>query len=197
VNNDRPALRQVMAGKIFTQATSSIYSPVVGVQFTNTPTTYRRSFGTYVLSDRTEPNWMVELYVNNVLVNYVKADASGFFTFEVPLVYGNSVVKLRFYGPWGEERTSEQNINIPFNFLPQHQFEYTVSAGMVEDSLNSMFSRASFNYGLGKRLTIGGGMEYHSSVSTGKSMPFVNASLRLASNLLVSGEYVYGVRTMY
>lgn len=194
VNNDHRGLRQVMAGKIYTQSVSSIFSPVVGVQFTNTPTTYRRSFGTYVLSDRTEPNWVVELYVNNVLVNYTKADASGFFTFEVPLVYGNSSVKLRFYGPWGEERFTEQNINIPFNFLPKNHFEYTVSAGMVEDSLHSRFSRASFNYGLGKRITVGGGMEYLSSVTSGKNMPFVNASVRLASNLLVSGEYVYGVR---
>ena len=44
VNNDNNALRQVMAGKIATRATSTIYNPVVGVQFTNTPTTFRRSF---------------------------------------------------------------------------------------------------------------------------------------------------------
>jgi hypothetical protein len=194
VDNDRHDVRQVMAGKIYTQSNASIYSPVVGFQFTNTPTTYRRSFGSYTLSDHTQPNWMVELYVNNVLVNYARADASGFFTFDVPLVYGNSIVKLRFYGPWGEERTSEQNINIPFNFLPQNQFEYTVSAGIVEDSLSSRFSRANFNYGMGKRITIGGGVEYLSSVSTGKMMPFVNASVRLTSNLLVSGEYIYDVR---
>lgn len=194
VNNERRGLKQILAGKIFTQSISSIFSPVVGVQFTNTPTTYRRSFGNYVISDRTEPNWTVELYVNNVLVNYVKADASGFFTFEVPLVYGVSVIKLRFYGPYGEERTTEQNINIPFNFVPKHQLEYTVSAGMVEDSLNSRFSKAQFNYGLGSRITIGAGMEYLSSVSTGQFMPFANASFRLASNLLMSAEYLHNVR---
>lgn len=128
------------------------------------------------------------------MVNYVKADAAGFFSFEVPLVYGNSAVKLRFYGPYGEERITEQNINIPFNFLPQGQFEYTASAGMVEDSVHSRYGRASFNYGLGKRITIGGGAEYLSSVATGKYMPFVNASVRLASNLLLMGDYMYGVR---
>jgi len=86
VNNDFKPLRQVMAGKIASQAISSIYNPVLGVQLTNTPTTYRRSFGSYILSDYTEPGWIVELYVNNVLVDYIKADASGFFKFEVPLV---------------------------------------------------------------------------------------------------------------
>ncbi len=33
----------------------------------------------------------MELYVNNVLVNFVQPMLSGFFTFEVPLVYGNSL----------------------------------------------------------------------------------------------------------
>lgn len=194
VNNDFKPLRQVMAGKIATHAISSIYNPVVGVQFTNTPTTYRRSFGSYTLSDKTEPGWIVELYINNVLVDYVKADASGFFTFEVPLVYGNSIVQLKYFGPWGEERTREQNINIPFNFLPVKTMEYTVSAGIVEDSLSSRFSRASINYGVTRSLTVGGGMEYLSSVTSRPAMPYLNASLRITNNLLLSGEYTYGVK---
>ena len=184
VNNDFKPVKQVMLGKIATQATSTLYDPVIGVQFTNTPTTYRRSFGTYMLSDRTEPGWIVELYVNNVLVDYVKADASGFFKFEVPLVYGNSIVHLKFFGPWGEERTREQNINIPFNFLPENTFEYKVSAGIVEDSLFSRFSRASLNYGVSRRLTVGTGIEYLSSVSSGPSMPYISASWSVLNNLL-------------
>ena len=194
VNNDRPILRQVAAGKIYTQVTSSIYDPIVGVQFTNTPTTYRRSFGTYTLSDITEPNWTVELYVNNVLVDYMKADASGFYKFEVPLVYGNSAVKLRFFGPWGEERIKEENISIPFNFLPAKELEYSVSAGIVEDSLSSRFTRANLNYGVSRRITVGGGVEYLSSVISAPTMPYLSASLRLLSGLLLSTEYTYGVR---
>lgn len=193
-NNDFKYVRQIMAGKIVSQATSSIYAPVVGVQVTNAPTAFRRSFGYYTLSDKTEPGWTVELYVNNVLVDYVRADASGFFTFQVPLVYGSSAVMLKFYGPWGEERTKEQNISIPFNFLPQGEMQYTASAGIVEDSLHSKYSRTSVNYGLTSRLTIGAGNEYLSSVKSGTMMPYLNASLRLASSLLLSGEYTYGVR---
>jgi hypothetical protein len=194
-NNDNPLLRQVMAGKIYGQSISSIYAPIVGVQLTNTPTTYRRSFGSYTISNITQPNWIVELYVNNVLVNYVRADAAGLYTFEVPLVYGNSQVKLRFYGPSGEERSTEQNISIPFNFLPKHEFEYTASAGVVEDGFGSRFSRLSTNYGLTSSVTIGGGTEYLSSVTSGATMPFVNSSARLFKNLLLSGEYAYGVRS--
>ena len=197
VDNDNKVLRQVTAGKIFTPSVASIYSPVVGVQFTNAPAIYRRSFGTYTLTYYTEAGWIAELYVNNTLVDYSKADVTGMANFQVPLVYGNSLVKIRFYSPWGEERTSEQNIQIPFNFLPLHEFQYSANAGIVEDSLNSKFSRVDANYGLSKHLTVGGGMEYLSSITTGKAMPFVNASLRLSSNLLFSGEYTYGVRSKF
>jgi len=194
VNNDFSPLRQVMAGKIHTNALSSVYNPVIGVLVTNTPTTFRRSFGTYTLSDRTEPGWIVELYVNNVLVDFIKADASGFFSFQVPLVYGNSLVKLKFYGPWGEERIREQNIDIPYNFLPVNTLEYTISAGIVEDSLKSRFSRASVNFGATRSLTLGGGVEYLSSVITQPFMPYINASFRVMNNLLLSGEFAFGVR---
>lgn len=194
VNNNNRALRQVIAGKIFTQSVSSIFDPVVGVQVSNTSTAYRRSFGSYTLSNYTNPGWTVELYINDALVDYATADASGFFTFQVPMVYGNSVLKLRYYGPWGEERINEQNVSIPFNFLPLHEFEYTASAGFVEDSLNSRFSRIQTNYGATHHVTIGAGVEYLSSVSTGKTMPFLNASVRVTTNMLFSGEYTHGVR---
>ncbi len=195
VNNDHAYLRQVTAGKVFTPSTASLFNPVVGIQLTNTPTTYRRSFGSYTLSDFTEAGWTVELYVNDALVDYTKADASGFFSFQVPLVYGNSTVKLRFYGPWGEERTKEEQINIPFNFLPRHEFEYSLTGGIVEDGKNSLFSRFQMNYGATRYFTLGAGVEYLSSIANAKAMPFVNASFRMAANLLLSGEYTYGVRT--
>jgi hypothetical protein len=194
VNNDRTYLKQTTLGKIGTDATSSIYNPVVGVKLTNTPTTYRKSFGTYPLSDYTNPGWMVELYVNNVLVDYKKADANGFFTFQVPMVYGNSDVKLKFYGPWGEERYKEQHINVPFTFLPPKEIEYTFTAGMVEDSLHSVFSRGTLNIGVAKNLTVGTGVEYLSSVTSGTTMPFVTVAMRPVASMIVSGEYTYGVR---
>ncbi len=193
-NNDFKVVKQAMAGRINTYATSSLYNPVVGVQFTNSPTTYRRSFGTYTLSDYTKPGWTVELYVNNTLVDYQQADASGYYTFEVPLIYGNTEIKLRFYGPWGEERTKEQSINVPFSFVPKNKLEYRVSGAYVEDGLNSIFSRGEVNYGLGRYLTVGGGVEYLSSVTSGAVMPFLNATLSLGGKLLFTGNYTYGVQ---
>jgi hypothetical protein len=194
-NNDFKAIRQVTLGRIQSQSIASLFGPMTGVQVTNTPTTYRRSFGTYRLTRTTQPGWTVELYVNNVLVDYVKADASGFFAFDVPLVYGNSIVKLRFYGLYGEERTSEENITIPFNFIPKHEVEYTASAGVVDDTLRSRFARANMNYGVGRNLTIGAGAEYLSSIITKPALPFLNASVRITSDIMFNGEYVHGVKS--
>ena len=195
VNNNSKVFKQVTAGKIFTRATSSLFAPVVGVQLTNTPVTNRRSFGSYTLTDVTDPRWTVELYVNNVLINFTEADASGFFSFEVPLMYGNTIVNLRFYGPYGEERTEERIINIPYNFIPKKELEYTFSAGVVENDDNNRFSRFNLNYGLTNGFTLGGGVEYLSDVTSGEFMPFINTSLRIASGLLFSGEYMYGVKS--
>ena len=194
VNNENKLFKQVTAGKIFTGATSSLFAPVVGVQLSNSPLTNRRSYGTYILNDYTEPRWTVELYVNNILIDYTEADASGFYSFEVPLMYGNTNVNLKFYGPYGEELSQDRVINIPYNFVPENKLEYTLSTGIVEDNNNRKFSRFDLNYGISNAITIGGGVEYLSEVSSGEVMPFVNTSIRLAQNLLFSGEYNYGVK---
>ena len=195
VNNDKKLLKQVTAGKIFPQSVTNLQATLLGIQLTNIPTTYRHSFGTYLLSNTTQPGWMVELYINNVLVNYVKADASGFYSFEVPLVYGNSAIKLRFYGLFGEEQTTEKNISIPFNFIPEHKLEYTITGGMIGDNKKNLFSRANLNYGLSKRITIGGGMEYLLLNGSGKAMPYINANMRVGQNLLLSAERMYSVKS--
>ena len=193
-NNDAKIVRQVVAGKIPIRSISSIYAPVIGVTATNTPTTFRKSFGSYILTDYTEPGWSVELYINNVIVDYTTADASGFFSFEVPMVYGTMQVTLKFYGPWGEERIKEQNLNVPYNFLPKGSAEYNASVGVVRDSLNSTYSRAETSVGLHRNLTVGGGVEYLSSVTTGSTIPFVMASARFLKNFMFSGDYAHGVK---
>lgn len=194
VNNDLSFIKQISLGHITTPTVSSIFAPINGIQITNMPTTNRKEFGSYRYTGTTEPEWIVELYVNNILIDYVKADASGFFAFEIPIVYGNSAIRLKFYGPWGEENTREENITIPFNFLPVRRLEYTLSAGLVRDDIGSRFSRAGVYYGLNRRITLGAGAEYLSSAMQGKPMPFVNTAIRLIDGIILNGEYTQGVR---
>jgi len=194
-NNNTRLVKQITLGKIPSRSIASIYSPIIGGIITNTPTTYRRSFGSYTLTDFTEPGWTVELYINNVIVDYTIADASGFYKFDIPLVYGSSNVLIKYYGPWGEERSKEQRINVPFNFLPSGELQYTIAGAMVQDTSHSIFSRSEANYGINRYLTIGAGLEYLSSIKSTPSIPFINASAQLFSNFLINTEYAHGVRS--
>lgn len=194
-NNKPRFLRQVKAGRIRPGSISSIYDPLEGIVITNSPTTYRRSFGEYTLTGNTVPGWTAELYVNNVLVDYVTADASGFYSFDVPLVYGSSEVMLKFYGPYGEERTREQTISIPYNFLPKGEMEYIINGGLVSDTAKSLFGRGEINYGISRHVTLGGGYEHLSSIPSKPGIPFSKTSITPFTGLLISAEYAHNVRT--
>jgi hypothetical protein len=193
-NNNSKYIRQVKAGKLSPGSITSVYDPFYGILVTNAPTSYRRSFGEYELTGYTEPGWTVELYINNVLINYKKADASGFYSFDVPLVYGASEVVVKLYGPYGEERIRKEPISIPYNFLPAGELEYVIRGGMVDDTLNSAFTRAEASYGVNRFMTLGGGMEYYSFLENTDGIPFLSGSFSPVPNLLVSGEYANKVR---
>ena len=195
VDNDKPIIKQAQIGTISTQTISYINAPVVGFSIRNSPTTIRKSKGYYFIKEFTEPNWDVELYINNVLVDYTKADASGFYVFKVPIVYGYTTLKFKFYGSMGEERTSERIKNIPYTVMPAKEFEYGFSAGIVENNNTSRFARGELNYGVNRYFTIGGGAEHLSSITNGSNIPFLTATLQPFNNLTLNTEYAHGVRT--
>lgn len=192
-NNDNRLIKQIQLGKMSVNPIKTLYSPVIGFQLTNTPTTYRQSFGTYQISDFTEPDWTVELYVNNVLIDYKKSDASGFFTFDVPLIYGNTDIKLQFYGPWGEERSMEKSIDVPFMFLPKGLLEYKIVGGITEDSLKNIYSKAELEYGLNRSVTLGVGAEFIRD-SSNYFVPFVSTSAKLLPSMFLTANYAFKTR---
>jgi hypothetical protein len=195
VDNDKKIIKQAQVGTISTNSISFLDAPVVGVVIRNSPTTLRKATGYYTINEVTDPDWIIELYINDVMVAYTKADASGSFNFKVPVVYGYNTLKMKFYGPMGEERTEERTINIPYTIMPARVFEYGLTAGVVQDGSSSRFGKGEFNYGVNRFLTVGGGMEYLSSIPNGPFIPFANATIQPFSRLILSGEYAYGVRS--
>ncbi|MCX6278711.1 MAG: hypothetical protein NT004_11505 [Bacteroidetes bacterium] len=192
-DNNKHIIRQVQAGKIVSQSISTINSPMYGAIITNASTAVRRATGFYTIRDFTQPDWFVELYLNNSLVDFTKADASGMFVFKVPLVYGYTTITLKFYGPNGEERFDQRIMNVPYNFLPTRNFEYRIYSGLVSDSVSSKYGRGEFAYGVARILTVGGGVEYLSSVVSGPVIPFIRASFLPFSKLMLNVLYAYGV----
>lgn len=91
VDNDKTIIKQAQLGKIYNQSISFLEAPVVGASINNTPNTVRKASGYRTIYEYTEPNWTVELYINDVLIDYTVADASGLYEFKVPIVYGYTI----------------------------------------------------------------------------------------------------------
>ncbi|MEM8520458.1 carboxypeptidase-like regulatory domain-containing protein [Flavobacterium sp. PL12] len=193
VDNDSKFIKQAQAGKIPVQSISFLGAPLVGATFTNSPNTIRKAKGSYIIRDYTEPNWTVELYLNDVLVNYTTSDASGLYVFEVPIIYGYTTLKLKFYGLLGEERVEERTMNTPYTFMPKNVMEYNVTGGVLEDDRGSQFSRGEVNYGITRSLTVGGGVEYLSSLVDNPAIPFANVSFQPFTKMVLKMKYANGV----
>lgn len=194
-DNKAKIIRQFQVGRISTPSIASVLSPMDGFVITNAMTSIRKALGNYTISDYTDPDWVVELYLNNQLISYTRADASGFYTFKVPIVYGSSNIVLRFYGPSGEIRSEQKVYNMPFNLLPKGEFEYRLTGGSLLDTTAARFAKAEFNYGLTRSLTLGAGLEYLTSISNQPEVPFVNLTFQPFSQLLLTGEYAHNVRS--
>ena len=194
VDNDKRLIRQALAGTIQAPHIAFFNANLIGAMVRNTPTTVRKTSGYYTLQETTEPDWIVELYINDVLIDFTRSDASGQFVFKVPVVYGNTILRMKFYGPLGEERTEERSLSLPYSFLPEKEFEYSMTGGALQNAGNDLFGRGDFNYGLFRYMTVGGGAEYLSSLGSRSFLPFARFTLQPYQKLIINGEYVHGVR---
>ena len=194
VDNEAKIVRQVKLGRINSQSIATLLSPIDGFSISNTPTTLRKTVGDYQIIDYTEPEWLVELYVNGTLIEYTKADASGYYMFTIPIFYGTNTLKLRFYGPDGQERSEDKIINMPYTFLPKGEMEYRISGGELLEG-GSRFARARASYGLAYWMSAKTGIEYLSALHNNTYIPFVGFDVQPMPKLVLSAEYAHGVKT--
>jgi hypothetical protein len=195
VTPESDLLTVTTVGTISSFSTAALSDSVVGFQISNKPVAYRNSFANYTINDRTEPNWMVELYVNESLVKYVKADNSGYYSFAIPIGYGSTNVKLKFYGPWGEVQTKAMELRIPYTFLPPGNFEYSLTAGTYKNDIDFFkknVAQLNVNAGVTTKLSVGAGVKYFKEAGFSPFAPFASASMQLLPELLVNGQYIDG-----
>ena len=75
--------------------------------------------------------WDLELYNNDVLIDFGKIDDFGDYKFEdVILTYGNNVVRVVMYGPQGQVKEAVHNYSFSGTMLPPGEWRY--SAGVVD-----------------------------------------------------------------
>ncbi len=189
VDPENPIFKQIILGNNYAFPSAISLPSARGFYVTNTPVTNRRAFGTYTISDITQPNWIVELYLNSRLIDFTRTDASGYYHFAVPIVYGATSVKLKFYGLYGEERTEEKQIQIPYTFLPAGTIEYSVLGGQLLDPYNRFVSGIGLNAGISYGISIGGGIYYLPDSLQRPWSPYASASVRLTDQLLFRALY--------
>lgn len=81
------------------------------------------------------PGWDVELYQNELLVDFKTVENNGRYIFEnVPLQYGENLFEIRLYGPQGQERVITERIAIGSQLISPGEWQFS-SSYVEEDSL--------------------------------------------------------------
>ena len=190
VVRDNALFSNVILGQMNT--TGLDFRPMRGISISNEPVEPRRSYDAFNLDGYTTPDSEVELFLNERLIQFVRADALGYYRFEIPLTYGSSRLRIRIYTPDGQINEIDRQVQIPFNFLPKGVFQYQLQAGTPEqgfhiESPDGIVTQGNIAYGLNNWLTMKLGTDYLSSDPfQSKPIMYGNVSARIAKQYLMS-----------
>jgi len=162
-----------------------------GVSVSNDPLEPRRMYETYTIDGNTEADSEVELYLNNRLIDFQRADEAGYYRFEFPLTYGTSRISIQIYTPSGDHRTIDRQIQIPFTFLPPGELAYNVQGGLTEtflgdDAEEKRIAHGDVAYGINNWLTASVGSEYIEDINDDRPFFYGGLSARILSQFLVN-----------
>ncbi len=188
-------------GDIFGPQITHMTRTAVGRGFTfgNDPIGADTEFDSVTLQGDLQLGWEVELYRNEVLLDFRESQTNGRYLFEdVPLLFGVNVIRLAFYGPQGQQREEIQQIRVGADQLKPGTHAYSVSfnqqdrlllMGDDEDQSTDGFQgksryTAQYKYGVNKALSVGGNVA---------SIPFEGGHRQyIGANLVASLGQVYG-----
>ncbi|NCC03321.1 MAG: hypothetical protein EOM37_04650 [Proteobacteria bacterium] len=180
-----------------------------GATLTNRDVSMPDNFDVHSFTGVSVPGHEVELYRNNILVAFQQVDSSGRYNFtDIPILYGQNVFRLVFYGPQGQTEERVETISASNAMLQQGKFEYTFGAD--ERNVNLLGPRktedtrlpnapqyvGSFRYGLTPDFTLGismaqteleDGTHRYAVASTNASLAGVLAEFTAARDLTAGG----------
>ncbi len=80
--------------------------------------------------------WEVELYRNDVLLDFGSSRQDGRYEFEeVPLLFGLNVLRLAFFGPQGQRREEIRRVLVGPGQTPPGEFNYRVAVNQQDEYL--------------------------------------------------------------
>ncbi len=163
------ALTNVIIGQ--TSSNGLLQNAYTGIRITNELIEPRVLYDEYIIEGQTTPESEIELYLNNLLVDFTEADQLGNYRFSAPMTYGTSQFDLRIFGPSGSIQQQTRRIQIPFSFIPEGELNYNVNYGQLDNPIIGSTSRdylfqSNAMYGISNWLTGQFGVEYINSSST-------------------------------
>ncbi len=189
VVRDNPWFSNFQAGQLSTTGLQP--RSIRGASISNDPIEPRRIYETYIIDGNTEPDSEVELYLNNRLIDFRRADAAGYYRFEFPLTYGSTQLTINIYTPTGEVRTIDRRLQIPFTFLPPGEVAYNIQGGQTETFLGGadeerFLLHGNVAMGVTDWLTAKVGSEYIDDVNDNRPFTYGSLSARVWSQYLMN-----------
>lgn len=142
-----------------------------GFQVSNAPIGDSNEFDRITLQGDLQLGWEVELYRNEILLDFRQSQNDGRYLFEdVPLLFGVNVIKLVFYGPQGQRREEIQQLRVGPDQIKPGDHQYSLSFNQddrlllmgddktIQDQSLQGKSRytAQYKFGVNKNLSFGG-----------------------------------------
>lgn len=189
VPDKRNLVSAVTLGQI--NSTGFTAQSFTGISFTNESIEPRQSYDDFIVEGTTVPESDVELYQNNRLVDFRKADEKGYYRFTVPLNYGTADLKLKIYGPSGGIIETARRIQVPYTFLPPGTVNYFLGIGKQQDSElareeEKLQAQSNIVMGLTNWLTNKVGIDYIAGENQSHPVYYNSLSARLALEYLVN-----------
>jgi len=149
-----------------------------GINFSTFPVENANQFDTDTIAGDLLDGWEVELYRGNTLLDFQKSNGSGRYIFrDIPLLFGENNIILKFYGPQGQVRQESRSVNIGrgmtpigtlwsrLSFIDQGENIFLGRNSQTRNHIEGFRGFGEVFYGLSKRLTLTGSVTSHKSNS--------------------------------
>lgn len=125
-------------GDIVSPSTDIVARPRLGrgAQISSFPLERARDFDSTNLVGELPLGWDVELYRNEILVDFRSSRADGRYEFDdVPLLFGLNVLTLKFFGPQGQYREDTRRVLVGQGQVEPGEFNYSFSVTEQDEYL--------------------------------------------------------------
>jgi hypothetical protein len=134
---------------------------VTGIELTNRPPSTRHIFTREVFSGQFEPNIDVGLTGGVEGFQLKQTDAEGNYILDAPVLYGQGLMEVHAYDPWGQDRILRFRMNLPRTLIPPGELEYSLSFGRFRPPSNMLMSANYVSWGVSSDLTVGAKIDYY------------------------------------